>query len=116
MFGEKRHGGYRLAEPVEPPPDRLSEPDPVGVTTLPELTAALRQAKVWAGSPGFRKISRRCADGLPSATTFHSLLKGERLFDLNIVLIFIEALGLGGDLDRWAEAWHRVDDSSRRAS
>lgn len=102
---------YQVVTYVEPPiedcPGYNLKPDLSKVTTAAELASALSWLHVWAGNPWLRELSRRCG-GLPSHTTFANLLKAEKLPPLDLVLVFVDALGLSADRDEWAAAWRRL--------
>lgn len=102
---------YRVVTYVEPPPADCPgydfKPDPSRVATVGELVDALFVLHVWAGNPPVRELSRRCG-GIPSHTTFANLLKAEKLPALDLVLVFVDALGLSADRDKWAAAWRRL--------
>lgn len=103
---------YRVHTPVRPPPQDLPgheyKPDPSKITTVAELAESLETLRIWAGGPGIREISKRCAGGVPSRTTFYAMLRGRKLAALDVVLVFVTALGCHADLPMWADAWCRA--------
>lgn len=103
---------YRVVTKVDPPvedcPGYNLKPDLSTVATVSDFVDALSWLHVWAGNPGLRELSRRCG-GSPSHTTFANLLKAEKkLPALDLVLVFVDALGLSADRDEWAAVWRRL--------
>lgn len=111
---------YRLRGTVEPPipdaPGYDTKPHPSWVTTSLDLGVALEELRQWAGSPSFRTLSARCEGHLPAHATFHAATKGLTLPRLDVVLVFVAALGLAEDLELWANAWRRVAALQRAAA
>lgn len=103
---------FKVRAMVEPPvpdaPGYNLKPDPAEITSVEELADALDRLRLWAGNPSLRELSRRCVGGRPSRVTFGTVVKGERLPPLDVVLVFVTALGLHADLEVWAEAWRRL--------
>lgn len=106
-----RDGRYRVVAPVEPPaPDRPGhnlKPDPQHVADAEGFGVALRELHTWAGEPSLRELARRCG-GCPSRSTFRNLLHSRRLPSIDLVLVFVDALGLGEDREVWRAAWRRL--------
>lgn len=102
---------YRVRELVDPPvpdtPGRGLKPDPRAVGDVTEFVAALNDLRAWAGCISLRTLSERCG-GVPVHATFWNLLHAERLPKLQLVLAFVDALGLGGEREAWCEAWRRL--------
>lgn len=103
---------YKVTQPVKPPipdaPDIDTKPDLNTVRTPAEFARALRQIRDWAGDIPLRELSRRCG-GYPSHSSFSNLLRSEtKLPPLDLVLVFIDALGLHADRDLWLGTWRRL--------
>lgn len=103
---------YRVRQHVTPPapdaPGRALKPDPLTAAAVPEFLEALANLRIWAGAPSYRDLSRRCAGGLPRHSTFVSMLTGDTLPRLDLVLVYVDALGLSADRDQWTAAWRRL--------
>ncbi|ADH69869.1 hypothetical protein [Nocardiopsis dassonvillei] len=83
-------------------------PDPLQTSSAEEFLEALREYRIWAGEPSFRKMSDNCRHKI-AYSTLNTALNGGRLPKLHIVEAFIE--GCGGDRDdvrRWATAWRKL--------
>jgi hypothetical protein len=102
---------YRVRRPVDPPiPDAPGfnlKPDLDVVATPAEFVEALRDLHSWAGEPSLRELARRCGHS-PSRSTFGALLRSETLPKLDLVLAFVDALGLAADREQWRAAWRRL--------
>lgn len=110
--------------PVVPPPEPerfvIEEdlegyetcPDPLKAGSTEEFVDLLGRYRLWAGSPSFREMQRRCR-GAAAASTFCKMLKkpGE-LPAQHLVRAFIQ--GCAGDdqaVKRWITAWRRLQVS-----
>lgn len=98
---------HQVAPPIPDAPGYDLKPDPAQATTDAEFVQALGRLRVWAGEPSTRELSRRCG-GLPSHSTVFAMLKSESLPPLELVVVFVEALGLPEERERWRAAWRRL--------
>ncbi|GAB3986480.1 hypothetical protein GCM10029978_102120 [Actinoallomurus acanthiterrae] len=101
-------------EPPYPPPaipDLLGHeqrPDPLLAKTPAKFVAAMRAYHVWAGSPSYREMERRCAKQI-SYSTFRNMLNSDALPKLPALEIFVKVLGGSAeDLQAWATAWRQI--------
>jgi hypothetical protein len=117
------HIHYPPAAPSsEPEPERFvieedlegyeTCPDPLKADSTEEFVDLLGRYRLWAGSPSFREMQRRCR-GAAAASTFCKMLKktGE-LPAQHLVRAFIQ--GCAGDdqaVKRWITAWRRLQVS-----
>jgi hypothetical protein len=78
--------------------------------TVEQFCARLRRLKVWAGSPSFEELRRRC--GQPSSTLADALsARRTRLPRLDVVRDYVRACGgTAGDVARWEQGWRAVQD------
>lgn len=97
----------RVAAPIPDAPGYDLKPHPEHATTAAEFMRSLRDLRVWAGEPSPRELSRRCGRS-PSKTTFWKMLRSDELPQLDLLVVFIEALGMPGDVEEWRNAWRRL--------
>lgn len=87
-------------------------PDPLKASSTEEFVDLLSRYRLWAGSPSFREMQRRCR-GAAAASTFCKMLKKtEELPAQHLVRAFIQ--GCAGDdqaVRRWITAWRRLQVS-----
>ena len=83
-------------------------PDPLKADTPAELTAALRQYRIWSGRPSFRELARRTG-GTPAASTICTVLRSEELPAFDCMIAVLNACGATEeDRQRFATAWRRI--------
>ena len=111
--------------PVVPPPSEPERfvieedlegydlcPDPLKAGSAEEFVGLLSRYRLWAGSPSFREMQRRCR-GAATASTFCKMLKkNEDLPAQHLVRAFIRGCA-GNDeaVKRWITAWRRLQIS-----
>lgn len=101
---------YKVRRPVPAPipdaPGYNLKPDPSTVRSPAELVDALVDLREWADI-SLREMSRRC-DGMPAHSTLSAMEKSRELPKLDMVLVYVDALGLSADRELWRSAWRRL--------
>lgn len=85
------------------------KPDPLAAKTAVELVTALREYRVWVGSPSFRRMAAR-AHHMVAYSTMWNALHGDELPKFDVVVAIIQ--GCGGsrdDLRAFATAHRRIN-------
>ena len=101
--------------PVPDAPGYDLKPDLDAVQTFADLTAALRDFRIWAGEPSYRKMAADCGQ-LLSSTAIYRALHSDRPVTATAVQAAIR--GCGGteeDEARFVRAWMRVNTATKEA-
>ena len=83
-------------------------PDPLAAKTAADLVRALNEIRVWAGTPSFREMERRCGHDVAYATMCIAL-GGSKLPSQKVVLAIVTACG--GDEEQksaFTTAWRKL--------
>ncbi|WP_117198886.1 MULTISPECIES: hypothetical protein [unclassified Nocardiopsis] len=81
-------------------------PDPLKAQDVEEFVSLLAQYRLWAGSPSFREMERRCHRKAAASTFCKMLKKTAELPSQHLIRAFIR--GCGGDdqaVQTWITAW-----------
>jgi hypothetical protein len=100
--------GRRAAPPIPDAPGCDLKPDPAACRTFADLAAALRDFRLWAGEPSYRRMAAGCGQ-LVSASGLHQALNGDRPLRASSVRAAIR--GCGGteaDEERFMVVWRRI--------
>jgi hypothetical protein len=99
--------------PMPDAPGYNLKPDLDAVRTFADLTAALRDFRVWAGEPSYRQMAHACGQ-LLSSTAIYRALHSDRPITATAVQAAIR--GCGGTEDdeaRFVRAWMQVNTRNR---
>ncbi len=90
-------------------PESLTvNPDLSGVDSVETLAEALKDLMASVEVESVREVVRRCVYNLPSRTTLRMMLMGKRLPSRDVMVIFVQALAPGLDIEPWNQAWDRA--------
>jgi hypothetical protein len=106
----------RGRSPMSDAPGYDLKPDLDAVRTFADLTAALRDFRVWAGEPSYRKMAADCGQ-LLSSTAIYRALHSDRPITATAVQAVIR--GCGGTEDdeaRFVRVWMRVNTNTKHTT
>jgi hypothetical protein len=83
-------------------------PNPLAISTIPQLVEAMNRLHIWHGKPPLRELARR-SGAFAASTLSEALRREDRLPSFRLVAAFAEACGESPDLvEEWKNAWRRI--------